>query len=86
MGKVTAVSVFRFTAVEPSGKGLEVKLRGKPGEAVHLLFASTTSNVAFDGTNKQGKDEGLDAESALKCSQVAATIGPDGTGVAHFAP
>lgn len=70
-GKITAVSVFRFISVKPSGKGLEVKLRGKPGESVPLLFASTTSDVA---------------ESRLKCSQVATTIGPDGTAVAHFAP
>ena len=85
-GKITAVSVFRFISVEPSGKGLEVKLRGKPGESVPLLFASTTSDVAFGDPNKQGEDEGLLAEPALKCSQVTTTIGPDGTGVAQFAP
>ena len=85
-GKITAVSVFRFISVKPSGNGLEVKLRGKPGESVPLLFASTTSDVAVGSGNKQGEDEAPVAESRLKCSQVATTIGPDGTAVAHFAP
>lgn len=78
--------MFRFISVEPSGKGLEVKLRGKPRELVTLLFASTTSVETFAGAIEQGEGEALAAKSALKCSQVAAKIGPDGTGVAHFAP
>ena len=40
--KVAAVSTFRFSSVAASADGgtLVVGLRGKPGEVVHLLFAS----------------------------------------------
>jgi len=73
-------------SVEPSGQGLKVKLRGKPGETVPLLFASATSYETFEGSIKQGDGEGLVAASALKCSLLTAKIGTDGTGVTHFAP
>ena len=39
--KVVAVSTYRFASIESAGAGqLAVALRGAPGEAVELLFAS----------------------------------------------
>ena len=80
-GKVTAVSVYRFASVEPgpSGKGIAVKLRGKPGEHVPLLFASKAAAAGAEGAGGGGE------EGAMKCTMVATTIGSDGMGLAHFA-
>ena len=85
-GKVTAVSVFRFISVAPgpSGKGLEVKLRGHPRESVPLLFASASSGESIADAFTGHESEYAPARYALKCSVVIATIGADGTGVAHF--
>ena len=77
-GKVTSVSTYRFSSVaaasqgEGSRQGLTVAMRGKPGEAVGLLFASTSS-------------VGVASElSSYTCSLVKAVIGADGTGTATF--
>ena len=83
-GKVAAVSVYRFASVDPapSGKGIVVRLRGKPGESVPLLFASEEKSV--DHATAADESEDVGTELALKCSLVTATIAPDGTGVDHF--
>lgn len=55
-GKVTAVSTYRFAAVEPSASGLTAHLRGKAGEVIKLLFAkdgkcvAQTAIIGADGT------------------------------------
>jgi hypothetical protein len=48
-GKVTSVSSYRFSAVVigAGGKGVQVKLRGKPGEQVTLLFATGDSSAGY---------------------------------------
>jgi hypothetical protein len=61
---------LRYTCIV--AEQVAVKLRGKPGESVPLLFASATGLTA------------VSHGSALKCSLVTATISSDGTGVAHF--
>ena len=78
-GKVTAVSVFRFASVAPAaaaaddtngGGGLEVHLRGVPGESVQLLFA------------KRGAARGGGAGGdSFACVAQTTTIGADGTAV-----
>jgi hypothetical protein len=55
-GKVAAVSTFRFSSVVAQGAGVEVALRGAPGEVVTLLFARSGAcvdvnvSVGGDGT------------------------------------
>ena len=69
-GKVASVSAYRFVSVAAAGaKGMTVSLRGKPGEFVPLLFASSG---------------GDDDAAGMKCTLVPVKIGADGTASAHF--
>lgn len=78
LGKLSAVSTYRFSwvrlAAAPS-HALEVGLRGKPGEKVTLLFASS------DGGAGREPSSGSDA---FGCTAMVATIGMDGSGQAAF--
>jgi hypothetical protein len=55
-GKVAAVSTFRFASVAAKGAGVEVAVRGAPGEVVALMFAragaceDARATVGADGT------------------------------------
>lgn len=58
VGKVTPVSVYRFSSIYSNSSGMTVHLRGKPDEYVTILFALGKDNhcvqktvaIALDGT------------------------------------
>jgi hypothetical protein len=69
-GKVAAVSTYRFerAAPAPAGGGVELSLRGGPGEIVPLLFAV----------------ENGEATESFGCVAVNASLGSDGTASISF--
>ena len=44
MGKLTAVSFYRFPLVERGAKGITVTVQGKPGEMVQLVVAHVVAS------------------------------------------
>lgn len=64
-GKVTAVSVFRFASVSPAANGLELHLRGVPGETVPLLFAKRKSGGNDFGCVQQVTTIGADGTAVV---------------------
>ena len=73
IGKVTAVSTFRFAAVGlgSTGGSLEVELRGSPDELVTLLFAREATTAPGTAASASSQD--------FDCIFVNATIAANST-------
>ena len=80
VGKVTAMSTFRFAAVGLTSNraSLDLQLRGSPGELVTLLFARTADSTAEGrtGTSAGSQD--------FECVFLNATIAANGTALVPF--
>ena len=79
VGKIAAVSTYRFSSVAlaADGNSLQVALRGKPGETVSLLFA--VLSMGGGGGDTEGASFG-----GYKCHALNATIGASGVGAVDF--
>ena len=78
IGKVTAVSTFRFAAVGlgSTGGSLEVELRGSPDELVTLLFAREATTAPGTAASASSQD--------FDCIFVNATIAANSTAFVSF--
>tara|TARA_B110000208_G_scaffold99672_1_gene124410 strand:- start:239 stop:1927 length:1689 start_codon:yes stop_codon:yes gene_type:complete len=65
-GKVTSISTYRFSSVNVAADGVHVKLRGKSGEAITLLYAQASTAASSD----------------YACASTKIAIGTDGTATA----
>ena len=91
--KVSAMSTYRFSSVASTadGSSLVVGLRGKPGEVVHLLFATITTMTRAAAAETatatapplSGSTTGNTASSFV-CKGVDVTVGAQGTATYSF--
>jgi hypothetical protein len=68
-GKIAAVSTYRFASVGAAGSGgIVAALRGKPSEAVTLLFATRTGTSGPFTCKSQGVAIGADGTASATFS------------------